>query len=387
MQWINFLHLYQPPGQPRGFIRRVTQESYRWILQELQRVPNARMTINLTGSLTEQLIKFKQDDILKGFKRLVEREQIELTGTAMYHPILPLLPPEEVLRQIQLNDALHRTVFGRAWKPKGFYLPEMAYSRSVASLLSTLKVQWIILDEIAFPDGVPDPNIQYRIRGLPLQVVFRHRMLSSDYVPRVLLDLLDAPNGLTNLITATDGEMYGHHHKDTSRHFEQTLADKRLALQTISSYLQTRSSQKVVTPRASSWVSTTPYLRKNIPYQFWDNPQNPIHQHTWLLTQLAIRAIKHHRKDPGWESARHHLDQGLASCTFWWSAGMRPVATSPITWNPDEVERGINALIRSIRSFNHLPPAQRLRAEKCYLLIKELIWKKHWTYYWKYHIH
>jgi predicted glycosyl hydrolase (DUF1957 family) len=386
---MNFLHLYQPPGQARGFLSRVTKESYRFILRELRRTPRARMTINISGSLTEQLIKFRLDDVLKELKRLVERGQIELTGTAMYHPILPLLPPDEIRRQILLNDALHRKVFGRAWKPRGFYLPEMAYRSTVAQLLPSMKVRWIILDDLAFPNGTPNPNTPYGIRDLSLNVVFRNRALSSDFVPRVLLDLLDAPEAPENVITATDGEMYGHHHHDTSKDFRKILTDKRIHMDTISHYLDRHppADRREIRPRASSWVSTLPYLHKRIPYQFWNNPTNPIHQTTWDLARLAIRILKRQSHDPGWAIARSQLDQGLASCTFWWSAGMRPVAMSPITWNPDEIERGINALIRSIRSLDQLPPVQRLRAEGLYLQIKELIWKKHWTYYWKYHIH
>jgi hypothetical protein len=77
--------------------------------------------------------------------------------------------------------------------------------------------------------------------------------------------------------------------------------------------------------------------------------------------------------------------RGLASCTFWWaSAKDFKHNFGPYAWNPDEIERGLEELIRSIRSLeNEKLRADKLKAEKIYLKIKAMIWKRHWQYYWK----
>ena len=95
MFWINFLHIYQPPGQNKKLLERIVRESYLKILEILENNSGLKITLNISGSLIEQLAKIQRLDILRRIKRLINEDHIELTGTAMYHPLLPLLPSQE----------------------------------------------------------------------------------------------------------------------------------------------------------------------------------------------------------------------------------------------------------------------------------------------------
>jgi predicted glycosyl hydrolase (DUF1957 family) len=112
MYWSNFLHIYQPPTQTEKIVRKVTEESHRTPVRVLEEATGGRITLNINVVLTEQLAKYRLDDIIQGLRELAQRGQIEFTGSAMYHPILPLIPGDEVARQIKLNTNVNQRYFG-----------------------------------------------------------------------------------------------------------------------------------------------------------------------------------------------------------------------------------------------------------------------------------
>src|SRR3990170_755493 len=146
MCWVNLLHIYQPPTQTEEITRRVTDECYRKLVDILLGHPQARVTLNINACLTEQLDRYGLHDVIDGLRALAERHQIEFTGSAMYHPILPLIPPAEMRRQIELNTEVNRRYFGDAYAPQGLFPPEMCYSFQVAQVAADLGFRWLIVD-------------------------------------------------------------------------------------------------------------------------------------------------------------------------------------------------------------------------------------------------
>src|SRR5689334_5295921 len=125
MIWANFLHFYQPPTQKSFWVKKITTESYRRLVEGLLAHPHAKVTININGVLDELLDQNGEHDVLRGLRQLLERGQIELTASAKYHPLLPMLSDDEIIRQIELNNETHKKYFGPAYQPKGFFPPEM----------------------------------------------------------------------------------------------------------------------------------------------------------------------------------------------------------------------------------------------------------------------
>ncbi|MFN8570549.1 MAG: 1,4-alpha-glucan branching protein domain-containing protein [Gemmatimonadaceae bacterium] len=67
-------------------------------------------------------------DLMGEFRRLQDKERLEITSAPATHPFLPLLGRDESIRlQLHLGRAEHRRVFGR--EPEGCWLPECAYRR------------------------------------------------------------------------------------------------------------------------------------------------------------------------------------------------------------------------------------------------------------------
>src|SRR5215813_486645 len=109
--WAPLLHFYQPPTQFTSVLDRICDECYRPLIRVFNSALNARATFNVTGALTESLRDHAKTDILDGLRSLAEDGKIEFTGTGMYHPILPLIPPAEQRRQISLNQKINRRAF------------------------------------------------------------------------------------------------------------------------------------------------------------------------------------------------------------------------------------------------------------------------------------
>jgi len=182
MYWANFLHIYQPPTQTEEIVRKVADECYRNLVSILEKCGKGKLTLNISGILTEQLAKYGYSDIIDGLGRLAERGQIEFTGSAMYHPILPLIPEDEIRRQIELNNSTNRRFFGDVYNPAGFFPPEMCYSFDVAKIAAEFGFSWIIVDEIAYQGtvGLVDDSTVYKIGGFKdFTVYFKERPFSA----------------------------------------------------------------------------------------------------------------------------------------------------------------------------------------------------------------
>jgi len=385
MKWINFIHLYQPANTNNYYVKEAVEHSYSRILRALQENPDIKFTININACLLYQLDHLGYMWLIDGFKELYEKKQIEIVSTASYHPVIPLLPEHEIKKQVlEQEDALKKYLNVQE-KPKGFFFPEMAYSPQSAKVIKDLGYEWIILDEIAYQGHLDKVDFEkvYLDKISQLKIIFRSRRQSNTYVPDLIFSLKKKQKDVL-IITATDGELYGLRHQDPSGELEKSLKIPELKTKTISEYIENREVL-AIKPLACSWESMPKELESNQPYILWNGRNNPIHKELWKLANLAMVTLKKNKKDENYNWGRWHLVRGLASCTFWWaSAKDFKHNFGPYAWNPDEIERGLEELIRSIRSLeSEKLRADKLKAEKIYLKIKAMIWKKHWQYYWK----
>jgi len=259
MKWVNFLHFYQPVNMDAHIIEEATEKSYLRVVRALEENPQIKFTININGSLFLRWEELGYQDLIDRINVLIKKGQIELTGTACYHPLLPLIPEKEARKQIRENENILKRLFGRSFKPKGFFLPEMAYSPEVARLIKRLGYQWIILDEIAFSGklGEADCSKLYQDKNSSLKVVLRDNLASNKYVPNLVRDILDKKETDKEiLLTATDGELYGLRHIDHTAEFEKVLKRKELKTLLISELVAKRKVSEVIKIHEHSWATT-----------------------------------------------------------------------------------------------------------------------------------
>lgn len=382
--WVNLLHFYQPPTAVDETIIEAAEKSYRLIIRALKKNPDIKFTLNLTGCLLEKLDKLGFNDLIADIKLLSDKKRIELSETAAYHPILPLLSEGEIKNNIEANRKILKKILGENFCAQGFFPPELAYNAKLAKIIADFGYKWIVLDEISAYGKLNKLNFNklYLEKKTGLKIFFRQRSLSKSYVPEAMLGLIGKNyHGLA--LTATDAELYGLRHTDFAAAFEKLLERPEIKTLTISEFLSGLKEKVEIEPLASSWESTAAELERGAPFILWRNDKNKIQKLLWQLADLAITTVNQYQTDGNYSWARLHLNKGLSSCTFWWASARDFKLFSSISWNPDEIERGANELIRSIRSLADLNTrAAKIAGEKIYIKIKQLIWRKHWNYYW-----
>ena len=348
MYWVNFLHIYQPPNQKPYWIKKIAAESYRKLTKGFLANPSAKATININAVLTELFEKNVCQDIINDLKTLALRGQIEFTSSGKYHPFFPLLPKEEIIRQIKLNDETNKKYFGEIYQPKGFFPPEMEYNLKVAQIAKKLGFKWIIIDELGFsPEtGQMDHQTIYDIEGLTdLNVFFRERemsfrILSAEvFSPKMITDLFAkkfTPNDY--VITAMDGETFGHHRPGLEEVLFEVYKEPSIQSVQLSDLSSRFSKHEKILPRDSSWALMMKDIERNIPFSRWFDPENPIQVMQWDLANLAIKTVKRlTREDSAWPQVRDALDRAIHSDQFWW-------ASAKPWWSLEMIERGAKEL-------------------------------------------
>lgn len=385
MKWINFLHLYQPASTDTYNIQEANEKSYKRILRALEENKNIKFTFNVAGCLIKRWEEMGEDLLIKRLFDLVNAGRVELTGTAMYHPILPLMPKEEVERQIKENEEILQKYLGENYKPRGFFLPEMAYSPEVGRIIKKMGYEWIIVDEIIINGSLGEVDCEkvYLDENSGLKLVVRTRSESNTYIPNKIKELIKNKNKKT-IITASDGELYGLRHIDHTAEFEKILKNDNLETQTISSFIDEQKEYIKVKPVSGNWNSSPSELKKGQPFFVWYNEKNKIQMKLWELQKFAYKTAYKYENDENFFWARWHLVRGLTSCNYWWASEKDFKLFSGVTWNPDEIERGINDLTRVVRSLaDKKTKKEKLLIEKMATSIRFLVWEKHWRDHWK----
>ncbi|RMD59504.1 hypothetical protein D6821_01060 [Candidatus Parcubacteria bacterium] len=386
MRWISIAHLYQPANVDGYIIKEATERSYLRLLRAIEEHPNLHFTLNITGCLFVRWEELGYSWIVSRLIQLIKKGQVELMGSAAYHALLPLVPLKEAKRQIIDNEEILKKYLGRHYqKPKGFFFPEMAYSEEVAKLAKKLGYEWTVLDEIALTGrlGKADFGKTYLDIGSGLKVIIRSRAISNSYVPDTIISLLSCPDYPSLVITAVDGELYGLRHEDPTGELEKLAARSDIQTLTVSKFIKNLPCQKQ-TILPCHWNSTEYDLKKGNAYSLWYDPRNKLQMKLWDLFRLAYNTVEQNKRDKHYTYARWHLVRGMASCTFWWASAKDFRVFGPLSWSPDEIERGVNELVRAVRSLDS--PRTRnikIRAEKLVHQIKLEIWHKHWKKYWK----
>jgi hypothetical protein len=369
LTWANFLHFYQPPTQKPHWVRRITDESYRRIVLGLLRHRGAKLTLNINAVLVELLVENGGTDVVDGIRELLKRGQVELTGSAKFHPLLPRLPKSEVLRQIELNDATHKHYFGEHYKPRGFFPPEMAFSIDVANVAAERGFEWIIVDELSFPRGnAHNHDRVYTVSGLGDFAIFaRERAMSY----KILSGQLGSGNLLVGslgdrlhrneyLLTAMDGETFGHHRPGMEHLLFEIYASKDLATATISDLLTAFPKREAVNPEPSTWALMEKDLERSAPFSRWFDPKNEIHALQWELTELALTVVHNSdTNDPGFDPARTLLDRSIHSDQYWW-------ASAKPWWSLEMIERGAKELKDTVLAAPAAGTNEKRRAEELY---------------------
>lgn len=386
MYWANFLHFYQPPTQKAFWVKKIANESYRVLIKGLRADPQAKLTLNINAVLVELFDKYDCQDVIAGIRELAERGQIELTASAKFHPFLPLMPAEEIRRQVKLNTETNKKYFGQAYDPKGFFPPEMGYSRAVADVVHDLGFEWLIIDELAFNGKLHqlDWETVYHLKDAgDFTIFFRERdtsfrILSAEvgisvFSAGMLVKLLgDRIKTNQYMLTAMDGETFGHHRPGLDTLLFELYQVPDITSVTLSELRAKIKKTGTTEPLSSSWALMRKDLEQNTPFSRWKDETNEIHVRQWELTYLAIDSLKLlNQTDPTWSTIRTMLDRALHSDQYWWASA------SP-WWSIEMIEAGAKELKDVVLKNPAASADEKTRAQKLYenILFTAFEWQR-----------
>ncbi|HPW44119.1 MAG TPA: hypothetical protein PLX67_00155 [bacterium] len=381
MRWVNVLHFYQPPLSRPEIVAEAVRLSYRRVTKALLKSPNSRVTVNFAGCLLEQLLLLNQHELIADWQRLVASGQVELTGSAYWHALLPKISGEELASQVAAQEKILARLFKIA-RPAGFFAPELAYSPELIQWLAQRGYHYAIVDEISIDGRLDTPKqMFYRDQVSGLVLVVRQRDWSKKYPPEILTQGVDhCPQ---NLFTVTDGELYGLRHRDYSGKLERCWRNPKIKTETVSQAIASQDNLTAISLVAASWESWPDEIAAKQPFAVWDSRANHLQKMLWSLADLAQQAAQRFTGDSNQKWVARHLHQGLSSCAWWWASGRDFALFGSAAWGPEEIIRGAEQLVKSVRSIDN--PASRpwkQQADKIFCSLQTRIWQKHWQQ-WK----
>lgn len=383
MIWASFLHIYQPPNQMDDILERIVNESYRVLLHGLKEHKAARLTLNISGGLTEMLARHGYRDVLDDIALMVKRGRLELTETAKYHTFFPLLPESEIERQIRLNHQTNRHHFGSIYKPVGFFPTEMAYHPKIARIVRRLGYRWMIADEISACGkvGVTRYDTTYSVKGLGNFLIFFKEQRYSNLIagavvrsgPSLLEEMGEERSDNRYLLTAMDGETFGHHRPGLEKLLFHIFDSPKFEKVLVSEIPGRFPKPTPIQPIPASWSTNEEDIRRHQPFRLWWQKDNPIHRLQWRFTNLAIGAVhKLPKASPNYRRARPMLDRALHSDHYWWA--------SKYWWSLEVIEQGAKNLLDTARSIRGATALHR-RAQYFYnaILDRAFTWQRDGT--------
>ena len=393
MKWANILYIYQPPTQKDELFDKVVKQSYVPILDLLLANPQAKLTLQVNGGMVERFAQTGKWEVIDKIKSLLERNQLELTETSAYQAFLPMLPKDEVRRQILINRSIFKKYFGDAYKISGFFPTAMAFSQETFDIIKELGYRWVILDETALDQKIPNKEI-LEYEGILIFIrnrEFSFQILTSQIENHsILIDKIRRRyKNDEYLITAMDGETFGHHRLG----YEEILfyiynSDKfSSVLMSDLEYLYTERKQ--THPKESTWVLPMASDKNPNTFERWYNSKNNINKLQKKLLTLAINTVNksmYKIQDPMlgaeipetlterekvWIKARYLLDSAMHQEQFFFTSA-KP------NWDLELIEKGAFDLYESIRLVPDVTEKVRNEAHKLYtdIVLTGIKWQR-----------
>lgn len=355
--WSIVLHFYQPPTQDLRITKSILTFCYLPLLRMLHAKKGYGITLNISGSLLEQLQKLEATEFFNLIKDLVADGRVELTNSLMYHSLSPITPPEIFERQTEKNRLQIKEALGIE-KLSGFFPPELAIDKESLDLIHST---YVIVDQsavTAYPIAKYEDNYLLVINRELTETLrsYPQQLRASAFIPYALTKIPDE----SLCVLACDGEVFGHHYTERLKLLSDILDEKDIrcirASEAVEHFKKTASTVRTI--KHSTWQNTTGL-------ELWTG--NALQKKYLQFANLVSKLTK----DSEDKKLQELLDKGWSSCYFYWLSNLP-------WWHPDFVVKGARCLIRSVRH-SQIPNAEKRSAEALYHALLNDIWQYHWT--------
>lgn len=352
--WIDSVHYDRYPR-----IKELWEKQYNYTLDDRIEIIN----------IHRQIIQ----EIIPTYKKYVSEGRIEMTTSAYYHSILPILIDLKASTKrghtteglpstwgmiedakAQIKKALDRVEKVMGIRPKGFWPPELCLGPKTLNILAQEGIEWTISDEGILSDSINfdfvrdfkgnlnDPYhllkvYEYQTKTDPINIIFRDRSIANlinfeycgfdseiaandlfNKIKVVQNKLLVSPDNTHLLTIALDGENCWENYQNDGFEFLNTfysLLEEDASLETvlISDYIKHEKNKKNLAKiHSGSWIDKT--------FNYWIG--EPTKNKAWNLLKTTRDVYesfaKKNRKYPNLQQAYRELMIAEGSDWFWW---------------------------------------------------------------------
>ena len=312
-------------------------------------------------------------EIIPTYKKYLQEGRIELTTSAYYHSILPILvdlksSTKSVITtdglpsslgmiddaRAQIKKALDRVEEVMGVRPKGFWPPELCLGSKTMDILAKEGIEWTISDEGIlshsinfdfvrdFKGNLNDPYhllkvYEYQTKSEPINVIFRDRsianlinfeyagidskMAASDLYSKIKVvqnKLLVSPDDNHLLTIALDGENCWENYQNDGNDFLNYLyssleEDETLETVLITDYIKKDNHKKALNKIYSgSWIDKT--------FQYWigETTKNKAWGYLKEAKEVFENFAKENPEHPNIDTVRREVMIAQGSDWFWW---------------------------------------------------------------------
>jgi len=147
-------HAHVPYGARESEFGEVYSGLLRPFVLALHGHPGIQATLHYSGVLLHWM-ECNHGEILSMIGEMVNRKQVEVLGGGFYGPVLPPIPQQDKIGQVELLTTYIRKKFGR--RPQGCWIPEYEWEQALVSPLASCGMGFTFLDERQFSLAGADP--------------------------------------------------------------------------------------------------------------------------------------------------------------------------------------------------------------------------------------
>ncbi|MDD5044138.1 MAG: DUF1926 domain-containing protein [Candidatus Omnitrophica bacterium] len=330
------IHSHQPVGNFEGVFEEAYEKAYLPFLDTLARHPSIKSAFHYSGELLDWLEK-KHPDFIDKLRTMVARGQIEMLAGGYYEPILPIIPEEDALGQIELLRKRIKKLF--SYEASGAWLAERVWEPRTSYILGKSGLSYTLVDDshFKFVSREPEDLSGYYIseeQGLPICIFpgsEKLRYLMPFRLPQETIDYLrmrlERSAGDVAITFADDGEKFGlwpGTHKWVYRegwleNFFNTLEQNRdwIEFITFSEYLKENPPTGKIYLTCASYREMLEWSQGYFRNFFIRYPESDnMHKKMFYVSEkLKDSAEKLGKSD--FQKATDHLYRGQANDSYW----------------------------------------------------------------------
>jgi hypothetical protein len=143
-------HAHVPYGADTAEFEKVYTGLVRPFITGLNKFPHIQAALHYSGVLLHW-VERSHPEMFMLIEDMVNRRQVEMLGGGFYEPMLPIIPAQDKIGQIELLTTYLRRQFGK--RPQGCWIPAFAWEQGLVSPLAACGMSYTFLGDRQFTPG------------------------------------------------------------------------------------------------------------------------------------------------------------------------------------------------------------------------------------------